>query len=224
MYVLLFDIDGTLIHSGGAGRDALDAALLEAFAKCGSECIDLHGCTDRNIVARLFEHHGIEMSEANWERFRDAYLAALPTRLAGRVGRILPGVKRLIDSLRIRDDVVLGLLTGNVREGARLKLTHYGLFEHFAFGGFGDWHHHRDDVAREAFEAARQHLGRDPEGARVWVIGDTPHDVRCARAIGARALAVATGAFSCQQLAEHRPDLVLDDLDNAADWLGQLGA
>src|SRR5262249_3669921 len=111
-----------------------------------------------------------------------------------------------------RPHLALGLLTGNIRAGARLKLGHYDLYHHFAFGGFGDQHWQRDDVAREALAAVGQHLGCAVDPRQVWVIGDTPLDIACGRAIGARVAAVATGWHSHAQLAAAQPDLLLNDL------------
>jgi phosphoglycolate phosphatase len=219
MDVVLFDIDGTLIHSGGAGRDALDMALLELFGYASSAAIELHGRTDRGIARNIFRHFGIDESEANWRRFRDAYLAALPDRLAARQGCVLPGVMALLDELKMRPKTAFGLLTGNIREGARMKLSHYGMHHPFPFGGFGDRHHERDDVAREAWGAVQQHVGGGVRLDRVWIVGDTPHDITCARAIGARVAAVATGGFSTKELAAYSPDLLLDDLSDPAPLL-----
>jgi phosphoglycolate phosphatase len=116
----------------------------------------------------------------------------------------------------------VGLLTGNVRAGARVKLGHFGLYDHFAFGGFGDHHLDRDEVAREALaEVERRFNGRhSPE--RIWVVGDTPLDIRCARAIGARAVAVATGWHSEEELTAHGPDLFLTDLEDAGLLMARL--
>jgi phosphoglycolate phosphatase-like HAD superfamily hydrolase len=111
-------------------------------------------------------------------------------------------------------NVAVGLLTGNVRDGARTKLGHFGLYEHFQFGGFGDHHFDRDDVARDALAAVHACVGSHCTADRIWVIGDTPLDVRCARAIGARVAAVATGLHSCEQLAASEPDLLFDDLSD----------
>ena len=123
---------------------------------------------------------------------------------------MLAGVVRLLDNLAERDHVRLGLLTGNLRTAARIKLEHYGLHGRFAFGGFGDHHENRNDVAREAVEAAEC----DRSDSRFWVIGDTPLDVSCARAIGASVVAVATGLHLREELATHKPDLLLDDLSD----------
>jgi phosphoglycolate phosphatase-like HAD superfamily hydrolase len=215
MHVVLFDIDGTLVSSGGAGRAAMEAALTSVFGvRAGADGVPFSGRTDRAITRDLFRRHAIEESAANWQDFLAAYLGHLPGCLQEHRGLVLPGITALLEQMATRKDVTLGLLTGNVREGARLKLGHFGLFHHFAFGGFGDHHHDRDEVAREALAAAHDHLrGRKPQN--VWVIGDTPLDVRCARAIGARAVAVATGWHSREELAGSRPDLLLTDLSDA---------
>ena len=115
--------------------------------------------------------------------------------------------------------MILGLLTGNVRSGARHKLSHHGLWDYFACGGFGDEHYERDDVARSALAEVRAHLGRDLDPRDVWVIGDTPLDVRCARAVGARAVAVATGWHPAEELAVHEPDHLFTDLSDAEELL-----
>jgi phosphoglycolate phosphatase-like HAD superfamily hydrolase len=177
------------------------------------------GRTDRAITTDLFEFHGITGDSEAWTQFTTAYFQLLPEALRQLDGRILPGVPELLDQLSVREDVVLGLLTGNFREGARLKLEHYGLDRHFPFGGFGDEHFHRDDVAREALQALEQHVGRPAANEQVWVIGDTPSDVSCARAIGARAVAVATGIYSYDDLKPTKPDCLLPNLANAAPWL-----
>jgi len=216
MHVLLFDIDGTLIHSGGAGHDALRAALEDEFGVLAKHHVEVHGRTDRSIASDLFTAHEIENSEQNWCRFRDAYLRRLPQLVPKKQGRVLPGVSKLLDVLSQRQDVALGLLTGNVREGARIKLEHFALFHHFRFGGFGDLHHERDDVAREALESARQHLDGSFQQDRVWVIGDTPRDIQCARAITARVLVVATGFCSHEELLAANPDVLVDDLSDSA--------
>jgi phosphoglycolate phosphatase-like HAD superfamily hydrolase len=223
MHIFLFDIDGTLISSGGAGKAALERGLASEFGidrVIGK--LELSGRTDRAIVHDLLSLHGLEVSEANRRRVLVAYLRHLPECLTALKGKVLPGIAELLVRLCRREDVVVGLLTGNVRDGARVKLGHFRLFDHFACGGFGDAHLDRNDVAREALEAVQAHLRRPVAPDRFWVIGDTPLDVRCARHIGARAVAVGTGWHSMAELAESKPDLLLADLSEPGPLLACL--
>jgi phosphoglycolate phosphatase-like HAD superfamily hydrolase len=225
MHVCLFDIDGTLLSSGGAGKAAMEAAVTSAFATPASaRDIPFSGRTDRAIARDLFRVHDIEDSDANWRRFLTAYLNHLPGCLDSHQGKVLPGIASLLELLAARTNMAVGLLTGNVRDGARLKLGHYGLFHHFRFGAYGDEHLQRDDVARDAvrvIQGLRNGAAVDLE--RVWVIGDTPLDVRCARCIGARVLAVATGWHSLEVLESEKPDLLLADLADPAPLLAAWG-
>lgn len=222
MHICLFDIDGTLIASGGAGKAALEAALAEEFGIPHIiDKLQLSGRTDRAIILDLFRLHIIDDTPENHARLRDAYLRHLPKFL--HAGRVLPGIAELLAHLAGRDDVAIGLLTGNVREGAKTKLGYFGLHHYFAFGGYGDHHVDRDDVAREALTAVRQRFNGSVSLERIWIVGDTPLDIRCARSIGARAVAVATGWHSLTELGEHRPDLLLADLSDHAPLLSQWG-
>jgi phosphoglycolate phosphatase len=215
MYICLFDIDGTLLSSGGAGKAAMEAALAEEF---GVALLDhrvpFSGRTDRAIGRDLLHFHNIDYGPENWQRFRARYLQLLPECLHRHRGKVLPGIGELLALLAGRADMALGLLTGNLREGARLKLGHYGIHEYFAFGGYGDEHFDRDEVAHAALAAARRHLNGADDRSQFWVVGDTPLDVQCARAIGARVAAVATGWHSVEELAGARPDLLLPDLSD----------
>ena len=214
MNILFFDIDGTLIDSGGAGRLAMESALLAEF---GIEVSDQHvpyaGRTDSAIISDLLRAHDLEVTPENIRRFLVNYLGHLPLCLTQRQGQALPGVRPLLEALQGRSDVLLGLLTGNVEAGARNKLSHFELNHYFQCGGFADDLVERNDVARVARQRAEQHLGREiDESITMWVIGDTPHDVTCGRAIGARVLAVATGSHTVSQLQSADPDHVVSDL------------
>ena len=223
MNVFLFDIDGTLIDAGGAGQEAMEASLAHEFGASGPVSgIHTAGRTDRAIAMDLFQFHGIDVNDEHWSRYQQTYFRLLPNSLKTRSGVVLPGVRSLLERLKPRDDLQLGLLTGNFAEGAKLKLSHYGLSDHFTFGGFGDEHLDRDDVARDAFQKVR---GRLPtiETDSIWVIGDTPSDIRCGRAIGAKVVAVATGVFGAHELEPHRPDILLNDLSEADSWLKAVG-
>lgn len=216
MIVCLFDIDGTLVHTRGAGTGALAAAMAAAFGVAAPVAsVPVHGRTDRAICSDLFAAHAIESTEDNWTAFRTAYLESLGQMLSTRDRAALPGVRELLDELHRRPDVRLGLLTGNNRAGAEIKLRHYGLDHFFEFGGFGDTHHDRDDVARSALQNARESLADPIDPKQLWVIGDTPADIQCGRAIGARVAAVATGQHTLEELQRSQPDLALESL---AEW------
>jgi phosphoglycolate phosphatase len=218
MHVLLFDIDGTLVNAGGAGQAAMEQALAEEFGELPPvDGIPTAGRTDFAITRDLFAYHRLPIETSAWERFLTRYFNRLPNTLAQRPGGVLPGVPELLGILAERDDVVLGLLTGNFAEGARVKLEHYGLSAHFEFGSYGDAHADRDDVARVAWETVRDRYPGVPR-ERVWVIGDTPADIRCARAIGAKAFAVATGMYPAHDLSQHAPDILRDSLSSPDEW------
>jgi phosphoglycolate phosphatase-like HAD superfamily hydrolase len=224
MNVFLFDIDGTLISSGGAGKAALEAALASEFGfreMVGQ--VQYSGRTDRAIIRDIFALHGIAETPQTLRRLLGAYLGHLPGCLKKSDGKVLPGIAALLECLRGRPNAVVGLLTGNVRAGARLKLGHFNLFHHFAVGGYGDHHLCRNDVAREALAEVRRHANGSFHPNWMWVIGDTPLDVRCARAIGARVVAVGTGWHSMEELAAEKPDLLLTDLADPEPLLASCG-
>src|SRR4051812_30983745 len=224
MNVCLFDIDGTLLSSGGAGKAALEAAFTEDFGVALRHHVPYAGRTDRAIMRDLLRLHDVDDSPDNTTRLTNAYLARLPESLNTHKGRVLPGIVALLDWLIGTGRFSIGLLTGNIRAGAKVKLGHYGLYERFAFGGFGDHHFDRDDVAREAHAQIHEHLGRPVAGDKIWVIGDTPLDVQCARAIGARVVAVATGQHSVAELQAAAPDIVLADLSDHRELLSRWAA
>jgi phosphoglycolate phosphatase len=219
MNIVLFDIDGTLVASGGAGKLALETAFTEDFQTELRVQVPYSGRTDRAIVKELFEAHGVAHTPPNLQKLLAGYLRRLPDCLERMQGVVLPGVLNLLNDLRRRERVAVGLLTGNVRAGAKVKLGYFGLFEHFSFGGFGDHHFDRDDVARDALAEVRAHVSPQVAPERIWIIGDTPLDVRCARAIGAKVLAVATGTHTFEELAAAAPDLVLADLSDPQSFL-----
>lgn len=213
MRICLFDIDGTLIRSGGAGKQAFERALHQAFGVDATEQdVPFSGRTDRAIVLDLFSCFGIEATDTAWQRFNESYLQQLPECLAACEGYVLPGVVDLLEELGRSPSVATGLLTGNASEGARIKLDHYGLADHFHFGGYGDRHLDRNLVAHEAVAAARESVTKPFEAEQVYVIGDTPLDVRCGRAIGAQVIAVCTGGHTEEELVAAGPDMLLKDL------------
>lgn len=231
MNLLLFDIDGTLLDTGGAGLRALRDAWIEEFELHDQSHdfprLDLAGSTDSGIVRFLFDHFGMEHDLERTDRFFHRYAGHLRRQLAAdrgpRRGRLLPGVTELMACLRAAGDShTLGLLTGNTAEGARTKVAHFGLDGIFDFGAYGDDHHDRNELGPVAVERARHHTGRDFAPDRVFIIGDTPKDIRCARACGAWAIAVATGTYSRGELEAHEPDEVFDDFTDAAAFLNTI--
>lgn len=222
--LILWDIDGTILRSSGAGMAALEAAMGSVFGKHGSLAgIDFPGRTDPWIIRQIFARFGIEYSREAVERYVDGYIAALPGILAERDARVMPGVKEILSGAAGRPGVAHGLLTGNLRRGAKAKLDFHGLWEIFPVGAFSDDSEVRDELGPHALRRARAHWGAAFPSDRVWVVGDTPHDISCARAIGARALAVATGGSSRAELAAHRPDAVLENLADAPAFWGAVG-
>jgi phosphoglycolate phosphatase len=222
MQICLFDIDGTLLDSGGAGKAAIETALEEDFGVTIRTQVRYSGRTDPAIGRDLLQLHDVEPTPANWQRLIQGYLTRLPATLAKHQGAVLPGIAALLETLGQSDDVAVGLLTGNIRQGAKVKLGHFDLWRHFDFGGFGDLHYDRDDVAREALQAVQTKFDGAVKAECIWVIGDTPLDVRCARAIGAHAVAVATGWHTVDQLAATGPDLLFEDFSDAQALLQKL--
>jgi phosphoglycolate phosphatase-like HAD superfamily hydrolase len=223
--LLLWDIDGTLIASGGAGMRALTVGLRNVFGIDGSLAdIDFAGRTDRWIMREVFKKFAIPVTEDNFARFFDGYVAALPAELANPSARVLPGVREALQAAAAHGAIAQGLLTGNMRRGAQVKLAHHGLWEHFAFGAFADDGEHRNELGPHAVRRAASHHGVEFAAANVWIIGDTPHDIACGKVIGARTLALATGGYTVDQLRAHSPTMVLEDLGDTAAVMRLLGA
>ena len=215
MRLFLFDVDGTLVTARGAGRAAIARALASTYGTTGPiEDYDFRGKTDQRIVRDLMRDAGLDDTRitAGLEACFAGYLAELEGVLGdGRRVTILPGVGDLVRALSARDDALVGLLTGNIQEGARVKLRPTGLWDLFRVGAFGS-----DDVDRRrlpavACERAHRLTGRRFAFEEVTIIGDTPLDVDCARACGAVAVAVATGFHPAEDLRACAPDLFFTD-------------
>ena len=219
-FLILWDIDGTILRSSGAGMASLNEALAEVFGVQGSlEGIDFAGRTDRMIIRQIFAKFGIEHTQANFDRLVEGYVQRLPSVLARSRTVVLPGVAALLGQAATRHGSAQGLLTGNLRRGAEAKLGFHGLWGHFPVGAFADDSEQRDELGPHALRRAAAHWGVDFPAERVWIIGDTPHDIRCARAFGARAMATATGSSGLEELRAHRPDAAFEDLgDTEAFW------
>jgi phosphoglycolate phosphatase-like HAD superfamily hydrolase len=225
MRVLLFDVDGTLVHAAGAGRRALERVLLAELGRIDGALsgLRLDGMTDRLIVREVLAALGHPFDDALCDRVLDAYVEALRTEIQGPGFRVLPGVADLLAGLAAGGAVV-GLCTGNVPEGARLKLLRGGLDVYFEWGpraiaGFAPDGEARERVLRAALRRGTERLGRSLHPSDALVIGDTPRDVQAARAEGVPALAVATGRFTVDELRAAGADAVLETLEGTAQAL-----
>jgi len=217
--LVLFDIDGTIMLSAGAGGRAVRRALVEVFGGSGPEKHRFDGKTDPQIVRELMSiaGHGDEHIDARMPALFDRYLAYLDEELgvssaSGGI-RVMPGIFELLDALEARNDVVLGLLTGNLAEGARAKLSAAGINpDRFRVGAYGSDHELRGELPAVAQRRARDELGLIVSGRDIVVIGDTPADLQCGAALGCTAIGVATGMYSLDDLRQHRPAAVFPNL------------
>lgn len=226
MRLFLFDVDGTLVSARGAGRRAMGRALRVVYGVTGPvESYDFRGKTDPQIVFDLMGAAGFSVAqvEARLTRFYDRYVEDLRDEIRSGGGLVvLPGVAEVIQQLRARADAIVGLLTGNIEDGARIKLEPTGFLPHFQVGAYGS-----DDIDRAklpgiAARRAARLAGEAIAPERVVVIGDTPLDIACARAYGARAVSVATGGHSLEELAAHRPDALFADFADVGGVLAAL--
>lgn len=216
--VWLFDVDGTLLWTDGAAREAFAVALAEHFGlRDDLSDIAFGGRTDPLILGDISRKHGLTLAPDDEATFWNRVHRHMERLLEPGRGRLLPGVEALIRHVTEEPGWVPALLTGNNRAMARIKLGHFGIAQHFAFGAYGDDGPDRNAIARVAVRIAAERTGLPPE--RCVVVGDTEHDIACARAAGAHAVAVATGARTRPELAAHGPDLLLDDLADPAPLL-----
>ena len=213
--LFLFDIDGTLITSGGAGETSYREAVGEF---CGSfaplEGLNFAGNTDTGLARSVLMAAGKEPTEEAIMALHDTYLGILADRIHRHQGSLLPGIILLLDQLKERPNCVLALLTGNLAAGAEVKLTHYGVWHYFDFGAYADDHHERNQLGPVAAARAFEEHGEEFTPDRIYVIGDTPRDIECGKAFGAVTVAVATGKYSREELASHRPDFLFDDFSD----------
>lgn len=214
MRTFLFDIDGTLLRTGGAGLHAIRTAMKDLFGVETLAHVEVRGRTDRGILRDIFAAHEIVDSQSNWENFQRVYLQYLPTSLSELPGYLLPGVESTLATLSQTNESALGLLTGNSRRAAKIKLAHFAVDHLFSFGGFGDHSTCRNEVAREALVSAEQHLEERLDKNQIWVIGDTPADITCGRVINARTVGVLTGGYDREAMQAAAPDFLLDDLQD----------
>jgi phosphoglycolate phosphatase len=236
--LVLFDIDGTLVLTGGAGIRAMNRACEELVGHPHAlEGIPVAGRTDRIILTDVVARLGHALDGGLLERLREGYISNLREEIErpgrtqsfeslgprGGVKAVMPGIRELLHVLERRDDVFLGLLTGNFEAGARIKLEHFDLWRYFRCGAYGDDAADRNELVPFALERARRCGLPDIAPDHILVVGDTPHDIACARAVGATPVGVATGGFSVEQLRDSGAEIVFPDLSKTSEFLNLLG-
>ena len=218
MTILFWDIDGTLLTTGKAGVPAWEAAVREVTGlDFELSSIRVPGLTDFQIAVRTFELLEFQADDATLRRMVRRYEELLPSTLPSKQGRVLPHVREILETLQGRDDVRSYLLTGNTRGGATAKLSHYDLLHFFPDGAFAEDSGDRSTIAHRAVALA--HASGAVPGDALFVIGDTPHDIECARAIDARTIAVATGGYALEELASHAPWKVCAELPSPEEFV-----
>jgi len=217
MKLLLFDIDGTLMLSGGAGVRAMSEAFRRMYGIAGAfDGVNLAGRTDTSILRDACRQYGFIHDEKSELAFKELYAALLPEEWQKPTGvkKLMPGVRPLMDSLQGRPGVILGLLTGNWQISGRIKLRFFGLDEYFPFGAFADDSERREELVPFAVSRCSDLYGWTPQGSEIFIIGDTPSDILCARPHGARTVAVAAAHYGIEDLAAFDPDYLFSDLSD----------
>lgn len=224
--LVLFDIDGTLVLTGGAGVRAMNRACEEIIGRGDAlKGIPVAGRTDWIILHDALSAGGMKLDEGLFAALRDRYVTHLRDEIQQRgtgTKAVMPGIRELLDALDARPDAALGLLTGNFVEGARIKLEHFDLWRYFRCGAFGDDASDRNALVPIALTRARECGVANLTAAHALVVGDTPHDIACARAVGATPVGVATGSYSVDQLRASGADIVFADLSDTKKFLALL--
>ena len=214
--LLLWDIDGTLVCTDKAGERSLLTLIKEVYGRdLGPTLpVKLAGRTDVSIARDILTFLEVPVTADEEKKFRDAYLAGLPKALPTGKSKLHPGIQEVLDAVHAHPEIHQGLLTGNHEEGAKLKLEHLGIWKYFEFGAYADDSAIRDELGPFALKRAKEKLGIDFPPERVFIIGDTPHDVACGKAIGAKTIAVATGSFSVAELEACAPTYTFKDFSD----------
>jgi phosphoglycolate phosphatase-like HAD superfamily hydrolase len=229
--ILFWDIDGTLLTTARAGVFALEEAAREVIGfEVDLTDMDTAGLTDRQIAINILDRYGVTANASRVDRLLRFYGQKLPASLGRKQGSVLQGVREILERVHGRSDVISMLLTGNIQAGAKAKLAHYGLDAYFAHGAFSDKTEDRTAIAREALAlaerivaASRPGHGRSIASDRLYVIGDTPHDIACGKAINARVVAVASGGYDLETLESYEPWWALSCLPKPDVFLRKLG-
>lgn len=221
--ILFWDIDGTLLTTGRAGIFALEDAASEIIGtQVDLSNLQTAGMTDREIAAEILQLGGVTPEPAKIDRLLKLYGDYLPASLPRRQGYVLKGVREILDCLKQRTDTISLLLTGNIEAGAKAKLSYYGLDSYFSHGAYSDRAQNRISIAQQALALVQEMVGAiAPE--KCYVIGDTPHDIRCGKAIGARVVAVATGGYSVEALEKCQPWWTISCLPEPTIFMQKIG-
>lgn len=221
--LFLWDIDGTLITVGGAGERALVHAINDHFGIDGDlKGIDYAGRTDRMISRMLHDYYGIEKTDKSLQGFLDSYLFHLEKEMKHTKMHVVDGITAILDEIKTQPQYSQGLLTGNLKKGAEIKLLHFDLLHYFPFGVFSDFGVNRNELASFALEEAHKATGLPFTPEHTYVIGDTPHDIECGKYINAKTIGVATGRFTTDQLKESQPDFLFEKLPSPQEFMGQI--
>ena len=217
MKLILWDIDGTLVCTGRAGERALLRALKELAGIDGTlDAIDYRGRTDVFIADGILKHYNVPTGPTTLHDFTELYLRFLTLELPSTEGKTHPGILDILEAAHQRDDLAQGLLTGNLKQGAKIKLEHYNVWHYFEFGAFADDSRLRNDLGPFALRRAGEIHAETFDPKDVFIVGDTQHDIECAKVIGANSIAVATGHYSLEELAKFQPTALLPDLGDPA--------
>ncbi len=223
--LVLFDVDGTLVNTGGMGSQALSLAFWELYEiEDALDGIRLHGKTDGAIIREIFRQHGVHWTTIARDEVLAVYLEHLRQEAKdSSLGSVCPGILPLLEELHGRDDCAIGLLTGNIERGAEVKLRAFGLWRYFSFGAYGSDRLKRSDLVEVAVLRAREMVGWDFVPGATFVVGDTPADIQAARNNDCFALAVATGGYTRGELQRCKPDWLFSDLGDLPKVLDVLG-
>lgn len=217
--LLLWDIDGTLVTTGLAGVNAFLLAIEKTFGiQTTRDGVEFAGRTDIRIMHSMFKKLSIEPSGENLQKLQKNYFQCLAEELPRRAGKVLPGVLEILQQSQKRGDIVLGLLTGNLSRGAEIKLTHYKIWRYFPFGAFADDSMDRNELGPVALRRAKEKFHHEFDPRHVFVIGDTPHDIECGKAIGAQTIAVATGGYTYEKLQPYAATVLFHDFSETRNF------